>query len=111
LRAAQKLCSAAEFERARKSRDRRADVLFVLQWVGNSRAEARIGMAVSARAVGGAVGRNRVRRLIRESFRLRRGQLPAVDVFVTARPGARAASNAEIFASLWRLWQEIPSGQ
>lgn len=111
MRGAQKLRSAAEFERARKSRERRADALFVLQWVGNTRAQARIGMAVSARAVGGAVGRNRVRRLIRESFRLRRGQLPAVDVFVTARTAARAATNAEIFASLGRLWQEIPSSQ
>ena len=95
----------------RKSRERRADALFMLQWVDNARAEARIGMAVSARAAGGAVGRNRVRRLIRESFRLRRGQLPAVDAFVTARAAARAASNAEIFASLGRLWQEIPSAQ
>jgi len=63
------------------------------------------------RAVGGAVERNRVRRLIRESFRLRRHELPAADVFVTARAGARAATNAQIFASLERLWQEIRSTQ
>ena len=64
-------------------------------------------MAVGMRSVGAAVTRNRVRRLIRESFRLRRQELPAVDIFVIARSGVRGASNAQIFASLARLWQGI----
>ena len=64
-------------------------------------------MAVSTRAIGNAVGRNRLRRLIRESFRMHRHELPAVDVFVTARAPARAAPNAEVFASLLHLWQKI----
>jgi ribonuclease P protein component len=64
-------------------------------------------MAVSTRAIGNAVRRNRLRRLIRESFRMHRHELPAVDVFVTARAPARAAPNAEVFASLLQLWQKI----
>ena len=64
-------------------------------------------MAVSTRAIGNAVRRNRLRRLIRESFRMHRHELPAVDVFVTARAPARAAPNAEIFASLQSLWRQI----
>ena len=66
-------------------------------------------MAVGVRAVGAAVTRNRVRRLIRESFRLRRQELPAVDIFVIARSGVRSASNTQIFMSLARHWQEIRS--
>ena len=101
--------SAAEFERARRSKQRLVDPLFLVQGVANGLAGARLGMAVGARAIGGAVERNRVRRQIRESFRLHRQELPAVDLFVTAKEGARKASNAEIRASLGRLWQDIRS--
>jgi len=64
-------------------------------------------MAVSAKAVGNAVRRNRVRRAIRESFRLHQHELPAADIFVTARGAAREAPNDVIFASLQRLWHQI----
>jgi ribonuclease P protein component len=64
-------------------------------------------MAVSTRAVGNAVRRNRVRRAIRESFRLHQHELPAVDIFVTARAAARGATNDVIFASLQRFWSQI----
>lgn len=64
-------------------------------------------MAVSIRTAGTGVRRNRLRRLIRESFRMHRQALPAVDVFVTARAAARTAGNPEIHASLRHLWQRI----
>ncbi|MBX3702140.1 MAG: ribonuclease P protein component [Steroidobacteraceae bacterium] len=107
LRAGQKLGTAAEFERARKSRERHTDAFFIVQCADNALGRARLGMAVGARAIGNAVGRNRLRRLIRESFRVNRPTLPPLDLFVTARAAARAAGNREIAASLDRLWQDI----
>jgi ribonuclease P protein component len=48
----------------------------------------RLGLSVS-RKVGGAVERNRVKRVLREQFAPLAGGLPAgVDVVVIARPGA-----------------------
>ncbi len=64
-------------------------------------------MAVGARAAGNSVNRNRLRRVIRESFRMHRQQMPPVDVLVTARAPAAAAANRELYGSLARLWQEI----
>ena len=54
----------------------------------------RLGLAVAVRVAGGAVGRNRIRRIVAESFRLHQHELPAVDLVVSARPQARGASGA-----------------
>ncbi len=64
-------------------------------------------MAVSVRAAGNSVNRNRLRRVIRESFRMYRQEMPPVDVLVTARAPAAAVANRELFGSLARIWQEI----
>lgn len=79
----------------------------MVQSVDNEAGEARLGMAVGLRASGNAVRRNRIRRLIRESFRLHRQELPAVDILVTARGAAAAATNHAVFASLAQHWRGI----
>jgi ribonuclease P protein component len=64
-------------------------------------------MAVGLRTAGSAVGRNRIRRIIRESFRLHQASLPAADIVVSARPRCREAHSGELFASLKRLWGRV----
>ncbi len=64
-------------------------------------------MAVSTRAAGHSVNRNRLRRLIRESFRMHREGLPAVDVLVSARAASAKAANRAVFESLARFWRAI----
>jgi ribonuclease P protein component len=81
--------------------------LFIVQVVANDGTGPRLGMAVSTRVAGHAVNRNRLRRLIRESFRMHRQELPAVDVLVTARTAAGPAANAEVFGKLADLWRSI----
>jgi ribonuclease P protein component len=63
-------------------------------------APARLGITVSSR-VGGSVQRNRVKRRVRELFRLRRGEfIPGQDVVVIAKTDAPEISSAETVAEL-----------
>lgn len=68
--------------------------------------ESRIGMVVGKRHAKRAVDRNRIRRRIRESFRLLR--LPAtLDVVILARPGAGTCEGQALAASLEQLWSRL----
>lgn len=103
FRPCHRLTSGAEFERVYRSGRRAGDGLFAVNALPNDLGFARLGMSVSTRSVGNSVRRNRVRRIIRELFRERRPELPAVDLVVTSRPGARDAERPAIVTSLERL--------
>ena len=76
---------------------------------GNRLDYPRLGLAVAARAVGNAVSRNRIRRIVREAFRLRQRELPAIDLVVSARTAARSASTAELRADFDQLLDRVIS--
>ena len=61
------------------------DVLVLALEAG--RARPRLGITVSSK-IANAVGRNRVKRWVREAFRAVQGALPPVDLVVIARRGA-----------------------
>lgn len=67
----------------------------------------RLGMAVSRKISPDAVVRNRIKRQIRESFRLRYRELPVGDCIVVARAGAGALDKAGLRADLALLWQRL----
>lgn len=67
----------------------------------------RLGMVVSRRAAHRAVKRNRLKRLIRESFRLHQHQLPNADIVVLARKNTCEQSPAAIRALLAEQWQTL----
>jgi ribonuclease P protein component len=71
----------------------------------NSLGHARIGLALSKKMIARANQRNRVKRIIRESFRT--GSLPAVDIVVLARPGIAKVQNSLINANLSHAWEKL----
>ena len=63
-----------------------------------------MGMTVSRRVSPKAVVRNRIKRRIRESFRVMQAVLTGLDLVVVARPPAAAAEPAALRESLQRHW-------
>ncbi|GGJ95515.1 ribonuclease P protein component [Luteimonas terricola] len=59
----------------------------------------RLGLAVSRKVDRRAVGRNRIKRALREEFRALRAGLPAAAYVVVARAAAATASRAELRAA------------
>lgn len=71
----------------------------------NDLARARLGIAVSKKRCKKAAARNRIRRIIRESFRHAQAGIGGLDVIVMNQPAAADAGNRELFDSLARHWQ------
>ncbi len=88
---------------------RSADPLFVILARLNTGATTRLGLSVPSRQIRNAVGRNRVKRLVRESFRLRQERLPHADIVVNARAAAAQVDNKAIAASLEQHWRILIS--
>ena len=84
----------ADFDRVYRRRRSVSDGLLVVYGCENGLGHPRLGLSVS-RKVGGAVVRNRWKRLLREAFRLHRWELPSgIDLIVLPRPGSKAELRA-----------------
>ena len=68
---------------------------------------SRLGLAISKKNAKRAVDRNRIKRLIRESFRQNLHMLPAIDLVVMAKPVTKTVENQQIFQSLKQHWNNL----
>ncbi|MCH7854859.1 MAG: ribonuclease P protein component [Proteobacteria bacterium] len=89
------------FSKARRSRD----TLFTVLYRSSEQGGARLGLAVSKKNCRLAVGRNRIKRIVRESFRQHQHALRNLDVVVLNKPKTHEATNKALFESLENHWQ------
>jgi ribonuclease P protein component len=91
-----RLSRSADFDRVfRSGRSHAGRELVLYVFPRDKEGDPRLGLSVS-RKVGGAVDRNRVKRLLREAFALESSRLPpGTDAVVVARTDARALAERE----------------
>ena len=100
----------AEFDRVFERGRRTSDPVLSLHWLRDD-APARLGLAVSRKVDPRAVGRNRIKRVLRAQFRGMRAQLaPGAYVLVARASAARAENPAlrDAFLSLLRRAGALP---
>jgi len=104
-----RLTKPAEFAHVFDKAQRSADRCFTVLYRENALETARLGFAVAKKRIPAAVGRNRIRRIVRESFRKYRRTLGNFDIIILAQSAATTATNAELAASLERHWDRLNS--
>jgi ribonuclease P protein component len=107
LPAQRRLRRKSDFDAAYAGGRRFGNGFFGVTALWNDKGWPRLGLAVAVRTAGGGVERNRIRRIIRESFRLHQHELPGVDLIVSARNRAKDAPPSELHASLVALWKKV----
>ncbi|MEM1263452.1 MAG: ribonuclease P protein component [Pseudomonadota bacterium] len=101
----QRLLIPSEFQHVFDKPVRSRDLFFTVLGRPSGQPTARLGLAVSRKTDKRAVMRNRLKRLIRESFR--RQHLPALDIVVITKPAAAGASRTDLTKSLEQHWQQL----
>jgi len=73
----------------------------------NGDERARLGLAISKRCAKNAVVRNRIKRMVRESFRHHQAELGGLDIVVLGREAAGYESKPGLHQSLQHHWQRV----
>ncbi|MBJ7551577.1 ribonuclease P protein component [Marinomonas ostreistagni] len=67
----------------------------------------RLGLIVSKKTDKRAVGRNRIKRVVRDSFRHHQELLNGLDIVFLARQGIRDVENPELHKRLEKAWKQL----
>lgn len=103
-----RLLTPAHFQQVFDSRPKKfACRFYTILAVANQENTPRIGFTISKKKVKLAVQRNRVKRAVRESFRLHAAQLPNVDLIFLPRQGLGEVDNAELTKELKYTWKKL----
>jgi ribonuclease P protein component len=73
----------------------------------NQKLYARLGLAIGKRVVNNAVDRNKIKRVIRESFRGSQKKLQGLDIIILARQKCGELSKKKLREGIEQLWKKL----
>lgn len=101
-----RLLKKNEFDQVFQNANKVVSPHFIFLYRDNTLGFARLGLALSKKMIAKAHDRTRIKRLLRETFRVSQ-DLPAVDVVVLARPKVGQVENPVLFAGLQKSWLRL----
>jgi ribonuclease P protein component len=102
-----RLLSAADFKAVFSQPKRSKDACFTVLARANASGRPRLGLAIAKKHVRLSVARNRIKRLVRESFRRHSHELQGLDIVVLAHRGTAGKSNSQLTDSLSNHWRRM----
>ena len=102
-----RLNTAQDFTHVFDQPVRSSDQFFTLLAKLNNLDKPRLGLAISKKNTRRAVDRNKLKRLVRESFRLKQSSLINIDVVVMAKKDAAAQPNHILIDCLNKHWKNL----
>ena len=107
----QRIRRSAEYRIVTGSKPALSDRFFVVYSKQANQTDGRLGVTVSRRVSAKAVDRNKIKRAVRESFRVHQVHNKKLDVVAIARRDARSANPCQLRSSLERHWRNLSEGE
>lgn len=103
-----RLTRPSEYRRVFKTGLKSGDAAMTVLATANGLEYPRLGLTIPRKAARRAVTRNRIKRIIRDSFR-RQAQhyFGGLDIVVLARPGVAELTNSELRQALHHHWKRL----
>ena len=102
-----RLNSASDYKQAFSKPKKISTPELLFLYSENNQTYPRLGLAIAKKQLSHAVDRNKVKRLIRESFRQKKTILNSIDIVVMARKKLLNMDNTQIRIQLDKLWDQI----
>lgn len=96
-----------EFQQLYRDARRFKGPFFTLLAITNNLTYPRLGVSISKKNIRSAVARNRIKRVVRESFRQRQHNLQNLDIVVIAHRGISAVGNQKLRNTLDKQWENL----
>ncbi|WP_438971252.1 ribonuclease P protein component [Methylophaga sp.] len=107
FRRAMKMTRPGDFSRVFRQGKRLGGGGLTVLTVENSVGHPRLGLAIAKKHIKLANKRNRLKRIIRESFRQNQSAFSSIDIVVLSRPGVGQRDSAKIWAALEQHWLAV----
>jgi len=102
-----RLINANEYANVFAQACKQSNKHFTLLSRHNELGVARLGLAIAKKQLRLAVARNRIKRLVRESFRHHQELLSGFDIVVLTRRSVQDCTNQDILSQLEQQWQKL----